>query len=610
MFSSWIWPGSTLHTAVTPTDRAPPMRTIERRPWTLLRRRRSTRKWSPPGSIELCNVTYTEGDAKVLLDAGLVLSAGSTTCVVGSNERDQAALAGLLLGLSVPESGTIELDGHDIASLDLDLRSELVAGVLQEPWMLDGSIADNVAFHRRGLGRDRVEMLCQAVGADRFIEVLPAGYDAPVHGLTLGQRRQIALARALASDPRVLVLEEPTTDLDPDEEREVLRAVSAAAEGRTTIVLTHRLSLARRADSVLVIDDGRVIPYRAGGPTGGHAALWDTRVPPVINADDGRPHLRLVGSSRGRPAQPSRGWWDIEIGTELVPGHLASGLLARTANTETWVAWSIGREEPVRVKVPRVTPAASVDHPDDPVTYRSWEQLAREHRVLANLDHPGVTRSLQVDLEAQMPHLVVEYLDSTSLARVLQREAGGLDPLDVLHIGFELVGTLHHLHQRGWVHLNLRAGHVRTRGDVVVITDLTQCRPIGATIPEPVRTDRNRNLERPFFAPEFRPGHTADPKMDIYALGTLMHRATAGTVHASTQAGRDRPLPYDQLGEGIPAPMARTVDRMLDPDPEARPTAWEVLSQFRLILPRSLTRPRVSTVRTRSNRLRLVSPNN
>jgi energy-coupling factor transporter ATP-binding protein EcfA2 len=582
------------------------MRTIDRRPWPRLRRRRRTDK--PQAlTVELRDVTYVDDDGHRVLDgADLLVPPGSMVCLMGSTERDQATVAGLLLGLHRPGRGAVEVGGHSLLARSLADRRTRVAGVLQDPWMIDGTIADNISFDLPGVTRADVEAAARTIGIDRLIAAVPGGYGGSVADLTLGQRRAVALARAVAREPGVLVLEEPTTDLEPDEEREMIRAITAAARDRTTIVLTHRLSLARRADTVMVVDDGRVVPYRGNGPDGGHAKLWDTRVPPVRNQHGGR-HLRLVGDHRPA-AQPTGGSWSITIGDEFIPGYLASGLLSRSSDTETWVAWSIRGEQPVRIKVPRIR----TDAPplDDPVTYRAWEQLTREHRVLKGIDHPGVTRVLDVDLEAEMPYLVLEYLDSTSLARVLQRQPDGLTPLDALQVGFELAGTLEHLHQRGQVHLNLRTGHVRTRDEVVVITDFTQCRPIGSELPRPVEPARGGRVDGRLFAPEFRPGRRADPTMDIYALGSLIHRATAGSVTAGLTAGRGGPPAYSTLARQVPAGMADVVDHMLAPNPGDRPNAGEVISHFRHILPSTLVKPRVSLVQTRSTLLHLVSPTN
>lgn len=559
--------------------------------------------------MELRGVSFTDDDGnRILDDASRLLPGGSTTCLVGSTDRHQSGLTALLLGLSHPQAGTVEIDGQNLRHQTLLDRRTLVAGVLQDPWLIEGSIADNVAFQRPHIDSDAVEAACRQIGSDRFIDRFPDRYHQPITKLSQGQRRSLALARAVAGNPGVLVLEDPTAELDPDEEREMIRAIDAASQGRTTIILTRRLSLARRADTVLVVDDGQLVPYRSGGPDG-HAELWDTRVPPLATADTA-PRLRLVGHDERRPAQPARGSWDITIGSEFVPGHLASGLLSRNTNTETWVAWSIQRERPVRIKVPRLSDASMASNPDDPVSYPAWEQLAREHRVLRALDHPGVAEPLDADLEAEMPYLTLEYLDSTSLARVLQREPSGLAPLDAIHIGFELASTLQHLHQRGHVHLNLRAGHVRTRGELVVITDFTQCRPIGAKLPELHRPARSQRIDRRLFAPEYRPGQAADPMMDIYSLGSLIQRATVGSVVASGVGGGGvAAIPMSELRDDLPGAMAPVVEQMLAPDPADRPDAGEILSQFRRMLPAAMIRPRAAAVRTRSTRLRLVSPN-
>ncbi len=582
------------------------MKTRERRTLAFFRSRRAPRA-TPNHSVEFRGVTFADDDGNhILKEASRLLPAGSTTCIVGSGDRDQSALTALLLGLHHPQTGSIEIDGRSLRNQTLLDRRSLVAGVLQDPWLIEGSIADNVAFQRPHIDSDAVEAACRQIGSHRFIDRFPHRYHQPITKLSRGQRRSLALARAVAGNPGVLVLEDPTIDLDPDEEREMVRAIDAASQNRTTIILTHRLSLARRADTVLVVDDGQLVPYRGGGLSG-HAKLWDTRVPPVVTPEVG-PRLRLVGAEERRPARPARGSWNIDIGSEFVPGHLASGLLSRNANTETWVAWSIQREQPVRIKVPRLSAAAVADNPDDPVTYLAWEQLAREHRILTGLDHPGVAKTLDVDLDAEMPYLTLEYLDSTSLARVLQRASDGMAPLDAIHVGFELASTLQHLHQRGYVHLNLRAGHVRTRGEIVVITDFTQCRPIGAALPDAPRTARAQRIDRRLFAPEFGPGRPADPMMDIYALGSLIRRATVGSVATSADAAVPSRTPMLHLDGDAPAAMASIVDQMLAEDPGDRPDAGEVLSQFRRLLPSSLVRPKVTAVRSRSTRLRLVSP--
>jgi ABC-type multidrug transport system ATPase subunit len=556
------------------------------------------------------NVTFTDDDGVELLrNADLSIPAGAKTCIVGSNGKDQSALLALILGLYRPERGTITVDGDDVAELDVDVARRSAALVLQDPWLADGTVADNIAFGQRRVSRADIEAVGQLLGLDQFVSLLPRRYNTvicsedeqPPVTLTVGQRRRIALARALIRNPGVLLIEEPTTDLGPDEERLMIRAIDAASHGRTTVIATHRLSLARRADTVLVIENGRVVPYRGNTPNTEHARLWDLRVPPVVtNEARNKPRLRLVGPEDRRAPKPTSTPWGITIGSEIAPGYLASGLLSRNANTETWVAWSVEREEPVRVKIPR----------NDPVTYAAFNQLFREYRTLKAMSHPALAATYGADLDAEMPYAVFEYLDSTSLARISQRRSEGMDALDILYTGFELAGAISYLHQRGYVHLNLRARNVRTREDTIVITDFTHCLPVGGTLPEPTNPIRARRLEHRYFAPEALPGRAADPKMDVYALGALMHRATAGSVVTRVTSAGVGLVPYRSLTDSAPGAMADVIDAMLARDPADRPEADQVLSEFRRILPRSLVRPPVSTVSARSPRLRLVAANN
>ncbi|MGH1494061.1 MAG: protein kinase [Acidimicrobiales bacterium] len=555
-------------------------------------------------------MTFTDDDGTRLLDgASLVAKPGSKTCVVGSNGKDQAALLALILGLHRPELGSITVNSQDITSFKLADSRQSLALVLQDPWLSEGTVADNIAFGHPRVGRGEIEAVGALLGLDQFVSLLPKGYDTviavkdgqPSNELTQGQSRRVALARAFIRNPGILLIEEPTADLGIDEERLMIRAIDAASHGRTTIIATHRLSLARRSDAVLVIEDGQIVPYQATNLSGDHSGLWDLRVPPVVTAEaKNKSHLRLVSRDDRRAPKPTSTPWGITIGAEIAPGYLASGLLSRNATTETWVAWSVEREEPVRIKIPR----------EDPITYAAFDQLFREYRTLKNFNHPALAATYGADLDAEMPYAVFEYLDSSPLSRIAQRRSEGMEPLDILYTGFELAGAINYLHQRGFVHLNLRARNVRTREDTIVITDFMHCLPTGSTLPAQTNPIRARRLEHRYFAPESPPGRAADPKMDIYALGALMHRATAGSVVTRVTSAGVGLVPYRSLTDSAPGNMADVVDAMLARDPADRPEAEQVLSEFRRILPRSLVRPRVSTVAARSPRLRLVGANN
>ena len=587
------------------------MTKTERRSLLRFGRRSGTAELEPRRcSLDIRNLVYSDDGAPLLSGAFLSVRPDMTTCVVGTSGKDQSTFLSLIMGLEEPEGGVVTLNGVDVRSLPLEeLRSE-IAIVLQEPWIVNASILDNIAFDTTGISNSQVRRAARLAGVDHIVQGLPFGLHTNVSDgistgvdLTLGQRRHIALARALVRNPGVLLFEEPTTDILPDEERRMVEAIDRAAVGRATIIASHRLSLARRADSVYVLENGRLVPYRGAGkaPTGDldHSTLWDLRVPPVVEPEAPRRHLRLVRSNDRPVPEPALSSWGVRIGSEIAPGYLASGLLSRNELTETWVGWSSQREEPVRIKIPRT----------EPVVYPAYEQLFREYKTLQGLHHPALARAYAADLEADMPYVVFEYLDSSSLAQVAQRRGIGLDPLDVLYTGFELAGALNYLHQRGFVHLNLRARHVRTRQDTIVLTDFTHTRQIGAPLPEPTTPVRARRLEHRYFAPEFLPGRAADPKMDVYSLGALMHRATAGSVVTKVTSAGVGLAPYASVTTEAPEPMAIIVDQMLARHPGDRPTAEEVLSEFRKIMPRSLVRPRVSSVAARYPMLRLITNN-
>jgi ABC-type multidrug transport system fused ATPase/permease subunit len=229
---------------------------------------------------------YPDGPP-VLRGVDLEIRAGERLCVVGPTGAGKSTLLALLLRFYDPGAGTIELDGADLRDLELgSLRGQL-ALVPQDPWMLDGSIASNIAFGRPSAGQAEILLAGRVALVDEFAERLPQGYDTPVGegGVRLsgGQRRRIALARAILRDASVLLLDEPTSGLDAASERAVLRALEQAARGRTVVAVSHRLALARDADRVVVLDAGQVVEQ--GPPSslleaGGHfARMWALQRP-------------------------------------------------------------------------------------------------------------------------------------------------------------------------------------------------------------------------------------------------------------------------------------------------------------------------------------------
>ncbi len=597
--------------AVQPPKWAIPMMNIERWLSSVFGRRSGTADHEPRRcSLDIRNLVFSEDGVPILNGAFLSVRANMTTCIVGTTGTDQSAFLGLIMGLQTPDKGLVTLDGVDVATLPLDVLRNQIAIVLQEPWIKPASLRDNIVFGRPAVSSTRLRWAAEMAGVDRLAAELPFGYDTTVagsdghgHGLSLGQQRRIALARAMLGDPGVLLFEEPTTDIHSNEERLMHEAIKRCSEGRATVIASHRLSLARKADAVYVLDNGRLVPYRGYGRGIGrakhHAGLWDLRVPPVVNRPEPRRHLRLVRTNDRPVPEPATSPWGITVGSEIAPGYLASGLLHRNEHTETWVAWSTAREEPVRVKIPR----------KQPMTYAAYEQLFREYQALKDLNHPALASVYDADLNAEMPFVVYEYLDSSSLSQVAQRRSDGLDPLDVLYTGYELAGAVNHLHRMGFVHLNLRARHVRTRDQEIVLTDFSRIRPIGAPLPQPAVPDRARRLEHRYFAPEAVACRPADPKMDVYSLGALMHRATAGSVVTAVRQGGVGLAPYASVTEQAPAPMASVVDGMLARRPCDRPTMEEVLSEFRRIMPRTLVRPKASVVTPSYPPLRLVADN-
>jgi ATP-binding cassette, subfamily B, bacterial len=215
------------------------------------------------GEISLTSVTfgYRPG-APVIRDVDLHLDAGEVFALVGPTGAGKSTIAKLISRFHDPVEGTVRVDGHDLRRVTLaSLRSQMVV-VPQEPFLFAASIRDNIAFGRPGADDEEVRAACRAVGIDDLIDRLPQGLDTPCHergvALSAGERQLIALARAFLAQPKVLILDEATSNLDLGTEAKVEAALDVLLAGRTAILIAHRLSTAMRADRIAVVDEGGI----------------------------------------------------------------------------------------------------------------------------------------------------------------------------------------------------------------------------------------------------------------------------------------------------------------------------------------------------------------
>jgi ATP-binding cassette subfamily B protein len=207
-------------------------------------------------------------DRPVLADVDLTVLAGQRVAVVGTSGAGKSSLMNLLLRLHDPDTGSVQVDGHDLRDLTVSSVRSQIAVVLQDSPLFAGTIAENIAM---GVGREvtgqEIEVAAHIAGADGFIRALPQGYETVLSdrgtGLSGGQRQRIAIARAAIRDAPVVVLDEALAGLDPDTEAEVTAALYRLTEGRTTLIITHDMSMAADADRVVRMERGRIV---ADGP--------------------------------------------------------------------------------------------------------------------------------------------------------------------------------------------------------------------------------------------------------------------------------------------------------------------------------------------------------
>jgi ABC-type multidrug transport system fused ATPase/permease subunit len=216
------------------------------------------------GEIRFEDVTFAyNGAAPALSDVSLEVPPGQTVALVGATGAGKSTLVKLVARFYDPTSGRVLVDGHDLRSVtEGSLRSQL--GVVpQEGFLFSGTIRDNVAFGRPGATDEEVKAAARAVGADEFVERLPDGYDTEVGErgghLSAGQRQLVAFARAAAADPRILILDEATSNVDVRTESHIEHGLRRLLAGRTAIVIAHRLSTIRGAGRIVVMDHGRIV---------------------------------------------------------------------------------------------------------------------------------------------------------------------------------------------------------------------------------------------------------------------------------------------------------------------------------------------------------------
>jgi subfamily B ATP-binding cassette protein MsbA len=223
-------------------------------------------------AFEDVSFEYTSG-VPVLEDVSFVSPAGSTTALVGPSGAGKSTVIALVMAFRYPAKGCITIDGRDLRELRLREYRRQIAVVLQDEFLFDGTIADNIAYGHPGATSNQIEDAGRLARCDEFIEGFEKGYDTVIgeRGVKLsgGQRQRVAIARAILADPRILILDEATSSLDSENEALIQEGLQTLKKGRTTFVIAHRLSTIRNADQILVMQEGQIVER------GSHRELLD-----------------------------------------------------------------------------------------------------------------------------------------------------------------------------------------------------------------------------------------------------------------------------------------------------------------------------------------------
>ena len=228
------------------------------------------------GTVEFEDVSFSyDGTHEVLHDLSFTAQPGTVTALVGSSGSGKSTTIGLISAFYVPAKGTVDVDGVDLSTVQLDSFRTRLGVVLQESFLFDGTIRENVAFSRPDASEEEIMRACRIARVDEFAETFADKYDTVVgeRGVKLsgGQRQRISIARAILAEPRILILDEATSSLDSESEQLIQQGLSYLMQGRTTFVIAHRLSTIRRADQIMVMEQGQIVER------GTHAELYAAR---------------------------------------------------------------------------------------------------------------------------------------------------------------------------------------------------------------------------------------------------------------------------------------------------------------------------------------------
>ncbi|MBI3982585.1 MAG: ABC transporter ATP-binding protein [Gemmatimonadetes bacterium] len=225
------------------------------------------------GNVVFETVSFAyDGDRMVLRDVSFTARAGTVTALVGPSGAGKSTLIGLVASFHRPSNGRVLVDGMDLSTVTFDSYRTRLGVVLQDTFLFDGTIRENVAFARPEAAEQNILTACRQARVDEFAESMEKKYDTIVgeRGVKLsgGQRQRVAIARAILANPRILILDEATSSLDSESEALIQEALGYLMKGRTTFVIAHRLSTIRRADQILVLERGEIVER------GTHASLY------------------------------------------------------------------------------------------------------------------------------------------------------------------------------------------------------------------------------------------------------------------------------------------------------------------------------------------------